>query len=260
MDRVLTDYKLMTPCVIRPYTGNLSISKDEEKKVNEVLTAEDTLRNMSFFLRAIQIANPVCSIRNKGAGTGFLIGKKFVLTNHHVLESIGGLDGCIFRFNFQLDANNLLQPIEEYIAEDNGVLHTKGDPLDYAIIELKEKAGEKLPGEKWGYISLKPVPTKRGQRVNIIQHPGGLEKHICVQHNFVEDVRDPLIQYLTSTMKGSSGSPVFDDTWGIVALHHGGGMLRQPDGETTHYRNEGTLISAILKDLPSNIAQKVVSM
>jgi hypothetical protein len=56
-----------------------------------------------------------------------------------------------------------------------------------------------------------------------------------------------LVQYATDTEAGSSGSPVFDQQWQIVALHHRGGGLAGPDGKK-YFTNEGIAISSVLRD------------
>ncbi len=59
------------------------------------------------------------------------------------------------------------------------------------------------------------------------------------------------VQYLTDTLPGSSGSPVFDTDWNLIALHHSGGWLTEPNAATksTYYRNEGIAIDSIIQDL-----------
>jgi endonuclease G len=74
---------------------------------------------------------------------------------------------------------------------------------------------------------LRPVnwdlasPTKR-MGLNILQHPGGESMKLALSSNGVTGVypETGLIQYLTSTRGGSSGSPCFSDEWALVALHH----------------------------------------
>jgi hypothetical protein len=80
-----------------------------------------------------------------------------------------------------------------------------------------------------------------------------------MQNNFVEYVGNEVVQYITSTLTGSSGSPVFNDNWEIVALHHAGGMLPEPDTQRRFFRNEGILIASILADpdLPPNIRKMI---
>ncbi|ODH02276.1 hypothetical protein A4S05_24955 [Nostoc sp. KVJ20] len=59
----------------------------------------------------------------------------------------------------------------------------------------------------------------------IIQHPGGHLKKISIQNNFVAYTDNKVLQYTTSTEPGSSGSPVFDDDFQVVGIHHSGGSV-----------------------------------
>ena len=56
-----------------------------------------------------------------------------------------------------------------------------------------------------------------------------------------------LVHYRAPTEGGSSGSPVFDDQWDLIALHHGGGNgLKRLDGQAGFYdANEGIYIQRI---------------
>ncbi len=65
------------------------------------------------------------------------------------------------------------------------------------------------------------------------------------------------LQYVTSTMPGSSGSPVFNDKWEVVGLHREGGWLPEEDNSFTYYRNEGATIHAIVKNLPHNLVNSL---
>jgi V8-like Glu-specific endopeptidase len=93
------------------------------------------------------------------------------------------------------------------------------------------------------------VEVAAGDRVNIIQHPGGGPKQLAFFHNVVAFADDSRIQYLTDTLPGSSGSPVFDKDWRLVGLHHSGGWLPEPGSKQTYYRNEGININVVLKGL-----------
>jgi len=94
--------------------------------------------------------------------------------------------------------------------------------------------------------------VRRDDRVAIIQHPGGHLKKISMQNNFVAYADANVVQYTTSTLPGSSGSPVFDDEFKVVAIHHSGGDLTEPSTGRRYLRNAGTSIIAVLKDLQVN--------
>ncbi len=96
-------------------------------------------------------------------------------------------------------------------------------------------------------------------RVNIIQHPMGRPKEISMQNNFVQYVGGNVVQYVTSTLPGSSGSPVFNDNWEVVALHHSGGNIPEPTTGKKYYRKEGIYIGSILADLPEELRQLLVN-
>ncbi|RPI52736.1 MAG: serine protease, partial [Chloroflexi bacterium] len=113
------------------------------------------------------------------------------------------------------------------------------------------------PGQEWGYLPLKSGEVKTGQRINIIQHPFGQPKQISVQNNMVEYVGGNVLQYVTSTNPGSSGSPVLDDGWNVVGLHHAGGYIPEPTTGRFYSRNEGILVNRILDDMPQEIRAKI---
>ncbi|MFM7867038.1 MAG: trypsin-like serine peptidase, partial [Planctomycetaceae bacterium] len=56
----------------------------------------------------------------------------------------------------------------------------------------------------------------------IIQHPRGEPQQICVRENRLLKYAagEPWVWYQTDTVGGSSGSPVFNTSWDVVALHH----------------------------------------
>ncbi|MBU6351013.1 MAG: trypsin-like peptidase domain-containing protein [Chloroflexi bacterium] len=74
-------------------------------------------------------------------------------------------------------------------------------------------------------------------------------KQIALYHNLVVYSDGQRVQYLTDTLPGSSGSPVFNSAWQVVALHHSGGWLREPGSKQMYYRNEGIHVNAVLQGL-----------
>ena len=66
-------------------------------------------------------------------------------------------------------------------------------------------------------------------------------------NHLVRAVEPELLQYWTDTEVGSSGSPVFDDNWDIVGLHHF--AVPAPAGESTTMRNQGRRISHVVEQM-----------
>lgn len=100
------------------------------------------------------------------------------------------------------------------------------------------------PGSRYGRLNLRRnVTYPVGLRLNVIQHPRGRKKEVVVQQNTLTDVHTNVIHYFSDTDYGSSGSPVFNNTWDLMALHH----ARQPSENA----NEGIRIDKIVDDLRS---------
>jgi V8-like Glu-specific endopeptidase len=225
-----------------------SESFGEAIDTQEKLIGENNLRPIAFLETGVERSRAVARITlpGRGVATGFMIGPDRLLTNNHVFGSAEEAQGATIQFNFQTDLAGQSLDTDDYAAEPDTFFHTNGE-LDYSVVQV---AGS--PGEKWGSIKLRSdITVKAKQDVAIIQHPGGQPKQIAIVDNEIEYVDDTVAQYLTDTLPGSSGSPVFDNDWECVALHHSGGWLPQPSDHSTHFRNEGILISAILADMPS---------
>lgn len=227
-------------------TGSSSMAR--ALATQEKLIEENNLRPIAFLEAGIARSRAVAFIEipGRGVASGFMISADRLLTNNHVFGSSGEAEGATIRFNFQADLAG--QPLEtdDYTADPDTFFHTNAD-LDYSVVHV---AGS--PGDKWGFIAPRAdLRVSVKDDVAIIQHPGGEPKQIAIADNEVEFVDDTVAQYLTDTMPGSSGSPVFNADWECVCLHHSGGWLPQPSDNSTHFRNEGILMSAILADLPA---------
>jgi endonuclease G, mitochondrial len=103
-----------------------------------------------------------------------------------------------------------------------------------------------------------------GEHVNIIQHPKGQYKQFVSRANELVDVLKNHVHYVTDTEQGSSGSPVYNDQWEVVALHHSGvprmenGQYLAKDGRSWDGRdsddidwiaNEGVRVSQIVRHI-----------
>ena len=215
----------------------------------EAVIADPNFKALWWLRKAFDVARCVARVKfPNGSATGFLVGPDMFLTNNHVFENEEDAKRAILQFNYQLEPGGSIAPVDEWRCDPDSFFQTSPE-LDYAIVRVTPK-DHKTPGKEWGFLDLYNGATVSvGQRVNIIQHPQGRFKEIAFRDNQVRaaDPDEPFIQYITDTDYGTSGSPVFDDWFNVVALH----SQRVPDPTEPRrwYRNQGFRIQAILADL-----------
>ena len=167
------------------------------------------------------------------------------MTNHHVFEDKDDARAAKLQFNYRMNADDTLADKDEWACDPDALFHTNPE-LDDSIVRVKAKGG-RAAGEVWGSLSLRGgASVAEGQRVNIIQHPQGLFQQIAFRDNQVKHVDAKAIQYITDTDYGSSGSPVLDDWFNLIALHNQ--RVRDPNNPYRWYRNQGYRVEAIVED------------
>ena len=86
----------------------------------------------------------------------------------------------------------------------------------------------------------------------MIGHPagGGLKFSIRGNDLLGYDPESFRVHYSAPTEGGSSGSPVFNQAWQLMAVHHAGDakMRRFDDPSATYQANEGITIKAIREE------------
>ena len=216
-------------------------------QLEKLMGIRSTLVPISYLEVGVQRSRAVVRIVNPdgSTGTGFIVAGNVVITNNHVLPDASAAGAAVVEFNYQQTAKGASAPVEQYRLAPQKLFETSAND-DWTAVQID---GE--PSAKWGALELKPVLIQKGDHVNIIQHPGGGPKQLSFLANVVVYVGAGRIQYLTDTLPGSSGAPVFDTSWNLVALHHSGGWLSEPNApdKTTFYRNEGILLDLLIKGL-----------
>lgn len=194
--------------------------------------------------------------RQVGYGTGSLVSPELLLTNHHVLADARAAGLSSVQFGYQDGPGGQpLAPLE--FAFDPDRFFFADDAMDFALVAVRATPAEL---NQFGFNRLLTAEGKAiiGDFVTIIQHPGGGKKQIALRENQIVDFLELFMHYETDTEPGSSGSPVFNDQWEIVALHHA--AVPAPDhGEFGGVLNEGIRISrllAFLRDQPFPTVQQ----
>lgn len=194
-------------------------------------------------------------------GTGWLIGSRHIITNHHVVNARASSESDADDPDLHLQAQHTKVQFDYDEEESVGVAVDVAElvawskrgyspKLDYAVLRLTQPV-TRTP------LTLAPnVLTELPDdpvAVNIIQHPGGNPKMLGIRNNLIHRIDAYELSYFTDTQGGSSGSPVCNDRWQVVGLHkkwqhfYNENILFQ--GKSVAWENRGTRIDKIVADL-----------
>lgn len=186
-------------------------------------------------------------------GTGWLLTPTLMMTNHHVVNARKETEPVASEPDLKLQgaATEALFDFDSDGLEGNKIkvekLEAWDRALDYAVLRL---APTGRPGL---HRAAQPISKTDGDyvAVNIIQHPEGLAKKLGIRNNLVTASTATDLRYFTDTKSGSSGSPVLNDIWQVVALHRGATFAQNVNfqGKDVAYVNVGTHLASILEDL-----------
>jgi len=235
----------------------------------EAIIGGNDLLPIWFLNRGAELRRTVARIKvvtsdgAEGYGTGFLVGPGILITNRHVLDQsdIGGdsLLSIVASAVAEFDVEILPQetapgktrlvsstPAVFRLAPQTLLLTDAWNALDYVLIALEPKS---LDGQhdisEYGYnrLSADKGKTVTGEPVFIIQHPNGDSKKISLLNNrmMIRNEQSSYLYYEADTEPGSSGSPVFNRQWEVVALHHSVEFAR--DHEDRILAKDGSLWS-----------------
>jgi endonuclease G len=261
-----------------------SLSPIEPEKL--LFLGRDFRVTQVFFKNALHIARSIarlkinCFVDGKATddcafGTAWLIAPGLLITNHHVIAARVAHHLAMPESDVHLQATHTSIWFDYYESEGGTYTAYQGTDLvysnanlDYAILRLKQASAvaDRVP---LPIVQQQPqlVP---GHHLNILQHAGGGPLRYAIRNNFYVEtqVREAhLLRYLTDTEQGSSGSPVLDDNWRVVALHH----AAVPAPPTKYdlsvqglskslkisYHNEGIAIRDIINSLPFTVRQEI---
>jgi endonuclease G, mitochondrial len=189
-------------------------------------------------------------------GSGFMISDRLFLTNNHVIANPAAARHFLVEFDYELDIDGRAKAVTTFrLAPQVLFITAPEDDLDFTVVAIGDRAGGSRTLGDFGFCPLLATTDKHilGEFVNVIQHPEGDFKQVVVRENAVVSRLATVLHYLADTQPGSSGSPVFNDQWEVIALHHWGEPFLQTttaDGRPVSKDvNEGVRISAIARRL-----------
>jgi V8-like Glu-specific endopeptidase len=239
-------------------------------EIKEAIIGEDEMVDISFLKRGLELGEAVARIlvprfdggtrtqANGGPwimkGTAWLVAPNLAMTNHHVINARRYGEAPASSSDFTSQGRNASLEFgfdaRDATIQGSGVTSvvSSSEDLDYALLELTSPPRRLIPR-----LRAKRVVHTATTRlaVNIIQHPHGDTKRVALRNNLVTSADDDTIRYFTDTDYGSSGSPVCDDEWRVVALHRGAEQATNVTylGKPTAYVNFGSQIQAIIEHM-----------
>ena len=167
--------------------------------------------------------------RHKGKhvqfGTGFMVSPTLLLTNNHVLPTSADAAGSFVEFAFEDDADGIPESSKVFRLDPAKFYHTSpSSELDFTLVAVVPEATDGSSLDVFGFLRLLEDSGKAliTEPVTLIHHPRGARKQVSLRDNRMIDNFDRYIHYEADTQGGSSGSPVFNNQWDVVALHHAG--------------------------------------
>jgi hypothetical protein len=244
------------------------LSDDELQKLEKNFSGESTLSlaSIRMLLTACESIGCVMTASGERVGTGFLLsGSAFsqagdsapvFVTNAHVISSevSNAISPAEAFVTFEVESTAKGTLVSYKVGEvlftsppgDLGVTNGAGQNLDVTIVRLDAPPATLKALKKATNLPLIDGKT----RVYLVGHPRGSGLQISLQDSRLLDVDDVerLVHYRTPTDPGSSGSPVFNSKWEVVALHHGGSFTTpRLHGGGVYEANEGISLQAIEK-------------
>ncbi|WP_353642096.1 DNA/RNA non-specific endonuclease [Mesorhizobium sp. WSM2239] len=252
LESIASEAKAALPARVRELAERKPVTKAniDALFVERVIGPTKDFLSAEFFDLGSLAMRSVARIRTElgggvSYGTGFMVTPSLLLTNEHVLESAEWAAASVAEFDYQRDRLGKGKPVQSFhLDPDRFFLNDKA--LDFALVAVRPAPG--VGNARLADFGFCPLVGVEGKilvtdPVNIVQHPQGRMKEVVIRENELSALPlgdlDGFAHYLGDTEPGSSGSPVFNDRWEVVALHHSSVPAR--DGAGNYLTRDGTV-------------------
>jgi lysozyme family protein len=240
---------------------------DPQKARLEAVLGVEGPQTFQWWKTGLQRASSVAAVRRRlggRVGTGFLIragdlgleppDEVLFLTNFHVVNRDGATPGIRpgeAEIRFEVADSTPTYSVKEI------VWSSPSDLCDASVLRLSQP----VTGVEVLSLAEELPALDSHPRVYVIGYPGGRDLSFSFEDNELLDHEGPpgghppipgvcRVHYRAPTEGGSSGSPVFNDQWEVIALHHKGGKVGMPrlNGLAgTYAANEGISIRGVAR-------------
>lgn len=209
-----------------------------ELAVDRLLSGSDQL-NVSYLERGMIAADAVARIELRngesevvGGATGFMVSPRLLLTNHHVLPTADDAAQSWAHFRHEFDAFGRMVESCVFGLEPSHFFFT--DPgLDVTVVAVAPDTPDRRQQvTRFGWLRL-PASADTivpGEWLSMVHHPAGRPKQLVLRQNLLIRSSETELWYATETASASSGAPVFNDSWQVVAVHGIGAPARDRGG------------------------------
>ena len=180
-------------------------------------------RTNSLFKAVVRIEDP----RRDSIGTGFLVAPQTIMTNYHVIPEPEKARSLTARFlDFGADYSHKSFAIKFDSSLDAFATGGNSRTGDWTLIRLSRPIPSKIAIEPIDIDLDFPPEVNKTEAVEIIQYPANAKAKIARDNVFIYELfpsdhrRAGMMWYTASTMRGSSGSPVFNSLHQLVGIHH----------------------------------------
>ena len=223
----------------------------------EAVFGASRLRSLEWFQRGLEHTSAVVRIdsdRGPNFGTGLLLagdslheslrGTTVLVTSAHVLSPDASVADAL-RPGVATIVRTAAPGGETSHRVSRIVFTSPPNALDVTIAELDPE----VAGASHLTVAA-PDDLAKAQRVVIVGHSGGRE--LTFDEGDLVHRDDAIIHYRCNAGPGTSGSPVFDERWRLIAIHHAakrGSDLPFAGAAGLEFVGEGISMSAIAREL-----------
>jgi hypothetical protein len=185
-------------------TESYGLSDEDEKLFN--LLVEKAQENFQA-LKVRSAVGRIESPQGTGMGTGVLVATNLLLSCYHVFSKAQVQQAWV-RFGYKTGSYGL----EDVFELDLNFVSTHNN-LDYTLVRIQGKPQQQI-------VNPTNAELNSGQEIRLIHHPLGKPVVISDIGKIMQVGKD-YIDHNISADEGSSGAPIFNRQWELVAIHQG---------------------------------------